>query len=213
MASATEWRIDRGKPEAMPARTRLRAPYRVLAGVFGSDGDAVYQAAREDARVSTAWMLKKKNGGAAVLVYDRQADDDRKFNLEAFRARPHYDWFVVGKDDATLKDFCTWLSREIIKRVEAEPQPRRLTARAKEKLNALVAEGKSVSEAMKLAAEWEVITPAAEAYKWPIPGDNSGEREKPAKTREVREREFVERETKARDVKERDVKERDVKER
>jgi hypothetical protein len=172
MASATEWRVERGKPETWAARTRLRAPYRVLRGVFGADGDAVHQAAAENARVTTVWMLRKKNGAVTVLVHDRQADEDRKFNLEAFRARPHYDWHVHAKDAAVLKDFCSWLSEEIIRRVEAEPQPRRLTASAKEKLNQLVAQGQSVADAMKAAAEWEIIAPAAQAYKWPIVGES-----------------------------------------
>jgi hypothetical protein len=170
MASATEWRVERaGKvPDALKAKTRLRAPYRVLRGTFGNDGDFT-KGIDDTARVTTAWRLKKTGGTTVVHVYDKQSDDDRKFQLDNFRARQSYDWHVAAKDDAALKDFCSWLAKETIKRVEAEPQPKRLTAASKEKVNELVAQGKSVADAMKVAAEWEIILPAAEAYKWPIP--------------------------------------------
>jgi len=172
MASAMEWRVERAgkQPDGLKTRTRLRAPYRVLRGIFGADGDII-SGIDEVARITTAWRLKKAGGTTVVHIYDKQGDDDRKFSLDNFRARPQYDWHVAAKDEAALKDFCSWLAKETIRRVEAEPQPRRLTAASKEKVNALVAKGQSVPDAMKVAAEWEIILPAAEAYKWPIAGD------------------------------------------
>ena len=161
-----EWRIDRSRlKEALGARSRLRAPCRVLKALFSDEGDTTNS---DDSKVSTGWVLKKKGGAQPVFVHDRQDSENRKFNVESFRARPHYEWFVDAKDDATLKEFCTWVSKEVIRRVEAEPQPKRLTATAKEKVNAAIAKGKSVQDAMKAHAEWEIITPAAEAYKWPV---------------------------------------------
>ncbi len=164
--AVVEWRVERsGVPGALAAQTRLRAPYRILRAVFGDDGD--FRGAT-GTKTSTSWFLKKRGSTTLVFLHDRQEADNRKFSLDAFRARQSYDWHVTGKDDACLKDFCTWLSREVIRRVEAEPQPKKLTARSKEKVNALIAQGKSVADAMKLAAEWEIIAPAAQAYKWPI---------------------------------------------
>lgn len=161
--AVAEWRIERkGTKDALKAQSRLRAPYRVLRGIFGDDGDAAAEA------ISTSWLVKKPGTEKLVLLHDKQDEANRKFSLDAFRARPQYDWYVDAKEESTLKEFCAWLSKEVIRRVEAEPQPKRLTATAKEKVNAAIAKGKSVQDAMKEHAEWEIIAPAAEAYKWPI---------------------------------------------
>ena len=161
--AVAEWRIDRkGTKEPLKATSRLRAPYRVLRAIFGDDGDATAQA------ISTSWLVKRPGTDKHVLLHDKQDEANRKFSLDAFRARPNYDWYVASKEEATIKEFCGWLSKEIIRRVEAEPQPKRLTATAKEKVNAAIAKGKSVQDAMKEHAEWEIIAPAAEAYRWPM---------------------------------------------
>ncbi len=164
--AASDWRIDRSsKAEGLVARTRLRSPYRILRVILSDEGDTDED---DGGSVTTGWFMKKKATGGLVFVHDRQDEANRKFNLENFRARPHYDWFVDAKDEASLKEFCTWLSKEIIRRVEGEPQPKRLTAAAKEKVNGAIAKGMNVQDAMKAHAAWELIAPAAEAFKWPM---------------------------------------------
>ena len=161
----SDWRIDRsGLKEKLTISTRLRAPYRNLRAIFSDEGDT---RDTDGGKVTTGWLLRRKTGGLA-FVHDRQLEENRKFNLESFRARPHHDWYVDAKDDATLKEFCGWLSKEIIRRVEAEPQPKRLTQTAKEKVNDAIAKGMNVQDAMKAHAEWELIAPAAEAFMWPM---------------------------------------------
>ncbi len=165
--AVTDWRIDRSsKVDGLGTKTRLRGPYRVLRAIFSDEGDTTEDGAGS---ITTGWFMKRKGTSPAlVFVHDKQDEANRKFNLENFRARPQYDWYVVAKDEASLKDFCGWLSKEIIRRVEAEPQPKRLTAAAKEKVNTAIAKGMSVQDAMKKHAEWELIAPAAEAFKWPM---------------------------------------------
>ncbi len=164
--AVSEWRIDRSSTAVgLTAKGRLRAPYRILRAIFSDEGDTD----EDDAgSITTGWFAKKKPAGLLVFVHDRQDEANRKFNLENFRARPQYDWYVAAKDDAILKEFCGWLSKEVIRRVEGEPQPKRLTAAAKEKVNGAIAKGMNVQDAMKAHAEWELIAPAAEAFRWPV---------------------------------------------
>ena len=164
--AVTDWRIDRSsKADGLGAKTRLRGPYRVLRAIFSDEGDTDED---DGGSITTGWFMKKKGTTSLAFVHDKQDEANRKFNLENFRARPQYDWYVAAKDEATLKDFCGWVSKEIIRRVEAEPQPKRLTASAKEKVNDAIAKGMSVQDAMKKHAEWELIAPAAEAFRWPM---------------------------------------------
>src|SRR6187551_1099903 len=72
-------------------------------------------------------------------------------------------------DSVHLRWFASsWLrlSRQVIAHWSEQPRPKRLTASSVQRVNQLVQEGHSMSEAMSRAAEWEAA-PEAVDFDWP----------------------------------------------
>jgi hypothetical protein len=154
---------SRAVEAANGAHARLCAPYAALAAIFADAGDEEL----DGGKVTTCWTLvDPKDGARTLFVHDRQDEDDPKFSAEKFRARASYAWHVAGASEKTVTEFCRWLSGEVRAYVR-ERGGRKLTAASRTKIQALIREGKSPSEATALAAEWEPAIDERQ-FDWPI---------------------------------------------
>jgi hypothetical protein len=147
------------------AHSRARAPYAALAAIFADPGDEEL----DGGKVTTCWTLvDPRDGKRTLFVHDRQDEDDSKFSAEKFRARASYPWHVDGPNEKLVAEFCRWLSGEVRAYVR-ERGGRKLTAASRAKIQSLILEGKSATEAASLAAEWEPAVDERQ-FDWPIVG-------------------------------------------
>lgn len=148
------------------AHARVRAPYAALAAIFADPGDEEL----DGGKVTTCWMLvDPKDGKRTLFVHDRQDEDDSKFSAEKFRARASYPWHVDGANEKLVAEFCRWLAAEVRAYVR-ERGGRKLTAASRTRIQSLIREGKSASEATSIAAEWEPAIDERQ-FEWPIAGE------------------------------------------
>lgn len=138
-------------------RTSLRAPYGILVQLLGAPSSDVPE------KCSTLWGFRAHDDGAIVSLEDWQDEDD-PHNLAEFRALPSYDWDVWAPNDAVAKRFCEWLSARVIAKAS---EARTLGPEARAELNAMLAQGVPMSEAMKRV---KFASPAdvAARFAWPI---------------------------------------------
>jgi hypothetical protein len=143
--------------DMLQARTKLRAPYGILVQLLGAPSTDVPE------KCSTIWSLRAADGGAVVYLKDWQDEDDR-FDRNAFAALPSYDWDVWAPSEEIATRFCEWLSARVIAKAS---EARTLGPEARAALNALLAQGVPMSEAMKRVP---LTSPAdaAARFKWPI---------------------------------------------
>jgi hypothetical protein len=139
-------------------RTKLRAPYGVLVQLLGAPAKDIPE------KCSTLWSFRAHDDGAVVWLQDWQDEDDRSFQLNEFRGLPSYDWDVYAPSDEVAKRFCDWLSKRVIAKAS---EAKTLGPEARAALNALLAQGVPISEAMKRVP---LTSPAdaATRFKWPI---------------------------------------------
>lgn len=90
------------------------------------------------------------------------------FALDAFRRQPFYDWFVEGAERSALEEFCQWLSSEVIRALGEKPPGRRLTERARNRMNQLIRQGVPPEAALARCAEWELTPSTGEQFAWPV---------------------------------------------
>jgi hypothetical protein len=147
--------------EVLKASDRVRAPFSVLEKLFGVPGSP-------GEGVSTRWLLRRINTPDVVLCVHDVLPDRPDFMLESFRRQAYYDWVVEGVSRQVVTDFCAWLSSEVIKIMGEKPPARRLTAAAREKMNALIRKGVPAGEALARVAEWELTPSTAEQFAWPV---------------------------------------------
>jgi hypothetical protein len=145
--------------DMLEPRTKLRAPYGILAQLLGAPGADVPE------KCSTIWSLRAHDDGEIVYVMDWQDEDDRTFKLSVFRALSSYDWDVWASSDAVAKRFCEWLSARVIAKAS---EARTLGPEARAALNALLAEGVPMNEAMKRVPLSSPKDAAAARFAWPI---------------------------------------------
>lgn len=139
-------------------QTKLRAPYAVLATIFGPP----FRDRPE--KCSTFWGLRSEaDDEANACVRDHIVDPER-FDVKAFRAEPVYDWDVLATSQGVGMTFCRWLSGQVIAKIS---EVKTLSPDAKAKLNKLIAEGVPIGEAMKQVT-LEKPTDLAKRFAWPI---------------------------------------------
>lgn len=90
------------------------------------------------------------------------------FALDAFRRQPFYDWFVEGAERSAVEEFCQWLSAEVIRALGEKPPGRRLTERARNRMNQLIRQGVPPDAALARCAEWELTPSTGELFAWPV---------------------------------------------
>ena len=144
------------------ATSRLRAPFDALVEALGAP------LAFAGPRGSVAWSLHVPSDPVRRLRLrdDRGAGDPAA--LEGFSRRPWYDWVVEADDERTMRRFCVWLSERVVRWVEARPPARVLEPDAKASLNALLASGVSLEDALRRAAKWAEVRPPRDCFAWPI---------------------------------------------
>lgn len=142
------------------ASSSLRAPYAALCSIFGGPGETQLDLGN----YHHAWLLRAADqDDLTFLVHDSRDDGTRAQN----RADTRYVWHVDAPDETTLREFCGWLSRAVIAYWSEQPRAKRLTPSSLERVNQLIREGRSTSEAMSQAAEWE-SAPEAGDFGWPL---------------------------------------------
>lgn len=142
-------------------RALLRAPFSVLEKMFGAP------VACEE-RFSTCWRVRSVAEPALGFRIHDEARAAEGFSLEAFRRLPFYDWWIEGGERKALEDFCRWLSAEVIRALGEKPPGRRLTDRARDRMNRLIHQGVSAADALARCAEWELTPSTGEQFAWPI---------------------------------------------
>jgi hypothetical protein len=138
-------------------RSQLRAPYGILAQLLGPPSTDVPE------KTSTIWSLRAHDDGQVVDLKDWQDEDDPP-NVNVFRSLPSYDWSVHAESDVVAKRFCEWLSARVIAKASAV---KTLSAEARVELNAMLAAGVPMGDAMKRV---KFASPAdvAARFAWPI---------------------------------------------
>lgn len=141
------------------SKAKLRAPYGVLVQLLGPPLDDPPE------KCSTCWALREIGArDNEVLLKDWQDEDDRSFNLNVFRGLPSYDWDVWASSDEVATRFCRWLSARVIAKVS---EVKTLSPERRAELNALLAKGVPIAEAMKRVPP-ESAKDAAARFAWPI---------------------------------------------
>ena len=140
----------------------IRAPYLALRSILGGSGNT-----RLDlGNYHHAWLMVATDcAQLTFLVHDLRGDG----SPEANRSDSSCVWHVHGSSEAELREFCIWLSGQVIAYRSAQPQPKKLTVASLERINQLVQQGSSMSEAMAEAAAWEPVAETAD-FAWPLPG-------------------------------------------
>lgn len=142
-------------------QARLRAPFSVLEKMFGTP------VANEEG-YSTCWLVRRVAEPILGFRIHDEARTAEGFALDAFRRQPFYDWFVEGAGRSALEEFCQWLSAEVIRALGEKPPGRRLTDRARNRMNQLIRQGVPPEAALARCAEWELTPSTSEQFAWPV---------------------------------------------
>jgi hypothetical protein len=146
----------------------LRAPFSVLVALFGAPAD------HPSDKVSTVWSLRSVSEPHVELAIRDPYDEDESNASQALAAAREgrwHDWTVAGPSERDLRRFCRWLSAEVATR--SREGARQATPASRARINALLAEGKTLEQALAAAADWEDVDPP-DLYAWPIPGRGAG---------------------------------------
>ena len=139
---------------------KLRAPFGALVQLLGPPLQDVPE------KCSTMWSLH--GAGGNVVLMDWQDEDDRRFDVNAFRNLPAYDWEVFATDEQVAIAFCRWLSAQVIAKLS---EAKTLSPEGRVELNRLMKEGMHLAEALK-RVPMQPPPDVAKRFAWPINNDD-----------------------------------------